>query len=87
MNKVRSIFVALTLLVFTSVAWANPLNINTASVDELAASISGVGPGKAAAIVAYREQHGPFGSVEDLTRVKGIGVKTIEAHRDILAVE
>ena len=29
MNKVRSIFVALTLLVFTSVAWANPLNINS----------------------------------------------------------
>jgi competence protein ComEA len=51
---------------------ARPVNINTASVSELAA-INGLGEVKAKAIVAYREQNGPFKSVDDLKGVKGIG--------------
>ncbi len=49
-----------------------PVNINTASAAELAA-INGLGEVKAKAIVAYREQNGPFKSVDDLKEVKGIG--------------
>lgn len=49
-----------------------PVNINTASASELAA-ISGLGEVKAKAIVAYREQKGPFKSVDELREVKGIG--------------
>ena len=49
-----------------------PVNINTASAAELAA-INGLGAVKAKAIVAYREQNGPFKSVDDLKEVKGIG--------------
>jgi competence protein ComEA len=49
-----------------------PVNINTASASELAA-IKGLGEVKAKAIVAYREQNGPFKSVEQLKEVKGIG--------------
>ena len=48
------------------------VNINTASASELAA-INGLGEVKAKAIVAYREQNGPFKSVDDLKEVKGIG--------------
>ena len=48
------------------------VNINTASAEELKA-LPGVGPSKAAAIVAYREQNGRFKSVEELKNVKGIG--------------
>ncbi len=49
-----------------------PVNINTASASELAA-INGLGEVKAKAIVAYREQNGPFKSVDQLKEVKGIG--------------
>ena len=41
------------------------VNLNTASVGELDA-IKGIGPGKAKAIVQYRDKHGPFKSVDDL---------------------
>jgi competence protein ComEA len=51
---------------------ARSVNINTASASELAA-INGLGEVKAKAIVAYREQNGPFKSVDDLKEVKGIG--------------
>jgi competence protein ComEA len=40
--------------------------------------IQGIGDGLARRIVADREQNGPFGSVDDLARVKGIGPKTLE---------
>ena len=48
--------------------------------------MNGVGEKKAATIVAYRETHGPFQRVEDLSNVKGIGVSTVEKNRDNLAV-
>jgi competence ComEA-like helix-hairpin-helix protein len=49
-----------------------PLNINTASASELDA-LPGIGPSKAAAILRYREEHGPFTRTEDLARVPGFG--------------
>lgn len=49
------------------------VNINTASADELTA-LPGIGPSKAAAIIADR----PYSSVEDLQRVPGIGASTVE---------
>jgi competence protein ComEA len=49
-----------------------PLNLNTATASELDA-LPGVGPSKAAAILRYRELHGPFNTVEDLRRVPGFG--------------
>ncbi|MCI0401242.1 MAG: helix-hairpin-helix domain-containing protein [Gammaproteobacteria bacterium] len=62
------------------------VNINTADAKTLASAMKGVGPVKAEAIVAYREQHGPFMSVEDLTLVDGIGEQTVDMNRDILTV-
>lgn len=87
MDIFRNMVVALALLLFTSLANANPININTASASVLAESIVGVGPGKAAAIVEYRTQNGPFLSIEDLAKVSGIGSKTIEANKENLSVE
>jgi len=54
-----------------------PININTATADELTA-LPNVGPKTAEAIVAYRAEHGPFAKPEDLMAVKGIGEKTFE---------
>ena len=48
------------------------VNINTATATELEA-LPGIGPAKAKAIVAYRQQNGQFKTVEDLKKVKGIG--------------
>lgn len=69
---------ALSLL---STAALAAVNVNTASANELA-QLSGVGPAKAAAIVDYREDNGPFKTVDGLTQVSGIGDKTVANLRD-----
>ena len=64
---------------------SGPVNINTA--DEAALDrIPGVGPATARAIVEEREKNGPFSSVDDVTRVEGIGKKKLERMRDSLCV-
>ena len=57
------------------------ININTANAAELD-HLPGIGPTKAAAIVAYREQNGPFKAIEDLANVSGIGPNTVETLRE-----
>jgi len=65
-------------------AWAAvTVNINTASSQQLQ-QVQGIGPKTAALIVAYRDEHGTFKSVDDLLQVKGIGEKTLEKIRDEL---
>lgn len=61
------------------------VHINTASEEEIL-QLSGIGPSKAAAIIAYREEHGPFEKVEDLLNVTGIGEKTLEKIREQIVV-
>lgn len=57
-----------------------PIDINTASAVELEA-LSGVGPATAAAIVAHRDEHGPFATVDELLDVRGIGDAKLEQIR------
>jgi competence protein ComEA len=57
------------------------ININSASATELE-TLSGIGEVLAATIVEYREQNGPFASVEDLMDVSGIGPATLDEIRD-----
>lgn len=66
---------------------AKPLNINSASADELAHGLKGIGPAKANAIVAYRKAHGPFHSVNELANVKGIGQATIGKNRSLIRLQ
>lgn len=62
----------------TETAARATININTATADELAAFLPGIGKTKANRIVDYRETAGGFDSVEELLCVKGIGEKTLE---------
>lgn len=61
------------------------VNINTASEQELSA-ISGIGAGKAAAIVQYRQENGSFSSVEDIMKVSGIKEGTYEKIKDKITI-
>jgi competence protein ComEA len=61
------------------------ININSATAAELD-SLSGIGPTKAQAIVDYRDENGPFRTVDDLLNVPGIGPKTLETIRDQITV-
>lgn len=65
---------------------ATPININTASVEELQ-QIKGIGKTRAEAIVTYREENGSFATVEDLLEVKGIGEATLARNHGMLIVE
>lgn len=60
------------------------VDINTASVEELADALHGVGLSKAEAIVAYREANGPFTNPDELVNVRGIGMRTVDRNRDRL---
>ncbi len=57
------------------------VNINTADADTLT-SLNGIGEAKAAAIVAYREEHGSFQSLEEIMEVSGIGEGTYDKIKD-----
>jgi comEA protein len=59
------------------VVYSAPFNINKASAVELE-TISGIGGVIAQRIIKYRDEFGPFGSPEDLKKVKGIGDKKLE---------
>lgn len=61
------------------------VDINTADVAMLQ-MLPGIGETKAAAIVAYRDENGPFSAVADLGMVKGIGEATVEKLKDKITV-
>jgi len=87
MTILRSVILSLALVLPSLALATGPLNINTASAAAIAEAIKGVGMQKASAIVAYRDVHGPFKSVDELAAVKGIGAKTLESNRTRLTVE
>lgn len=61
------------------------ININTASESELV-SLDGIGPSKAKNIIAYRETHGGFSSIEEIMNVKGIGEKIFKNIKDNICI-
>ncbi|MFC5695817.1 ComEA family DNA-binding protein [Pseudomonas sp. GCM10022186] len=63
------------------------ININSADAATLQGQMIGIGETKAKAIIQYREENGPFSSVDELLEVKGIGAKTLEKNREKLSVE
>lgn len=61
------------------------ININTATLEELD-SLPGIGEGKAAEIIKYRESNGPFDAIEDIQNVPGIGPKIFETIQPLITI-
>lgn len=57
---------------------ATKVSINRASAEQLAQTLNGVGLKKAQAIVSYREEYGPFKTLDDLKQVPGMGSALVE---------
>ena len=87
MLKIRNLAMALAFIVSAASLAGEPVDINSADAQSLSAAIKGVGMKKAEAIVAYRKQHGPFQSVDELVRVRGVGQKMVDNSRDQLTVK
>ncbi len=87
MKLFRQLLVAFALSLPMAVLAMDPVDLNTANAETLAETMDGVGIQKAQAIVAYREAHGPFVSVDDVTAVRGIGPTTLEKNRAKLVVK
>jgi competence protein ComEA len=88
---------AVTLLLAGVLSWsaahaaekgkpAQPVNLNTATVDELA-KLPGIGKTIAQRIVRHREKSGPFRTVEELLVVRGISRKKFEQLRPYITIE
>lgn len=78
----------LLLLVCLLVSFSTfAVNVNTATAEEIAKSLKGVGLSKAGALIIYRDKHGPFKSLQELTKVKGIGAATIDKNRENIEIE
>jgi competence protein ComEA len=58
--------------------------VNTASAEEIAENLKGIGLSKAQLIVDYREANGSFEHADQLVNVKGIGIKTIDQNREMI---
>jgi competence protein ComEA len=84
--KLITIAAAIALLALPVLSFAGQVNINTADAETISAELNGVGLSKAKAIVEYRQKHGPFRSIADLSLVKGIGEKTVDRNRDSIQV-
>jgi len=63
---------------------ASQVDVNSADARALAESLDGVGLAKAEAIVAWRQQHGPFETLDDLSKVDGIGPHILERNREAI---
>jgi competence protein ComEA len=85
MNLFKTLLVSVLLAFAVSGFATEVVDINHADAQALE-QLQGVGPAKALAIVAYREANGPFATIEDLAKVQGIGLRTVEINRALMSV-
>ena len=85
--KTMTTLAALAAFFASSITLAAPVNINTASAEEMAAALNGIGLSKAQAIVAYRQAYGSFGQADEIVFVRGIGESTYLRNKDDILVE
>ncbi len=81
--SMKAIALAFGLVAMPTLA-GQPVNVNTATAEQIAAGLDGIGVAKAALIVEYRNTHGQFKHADELINVKGIGLRTVERNRDFI---
>jgi len=86
MKTINSI-AALAALVVSSTSMAAPVNINSASAEEIAQALNGVGISKAQAIIEYREANGLFVRADEIVFVQGIGDSTFQKNKGDIQVK
>ncbi len=80
-------FIFTVLLILPTLVFAGEIiNINTAD-KEVLMSVKGIGERRAEAIINYRNEHGPYKSIDQLAEIKGIGQALVDANRSILSVD
>ena len=62
------------------------IHLNQATAEQLQ-DLPGVGPALSERIISYRDQHGPFSSVDQLVAVKGVGQAKLASFKDRLSVD
>ena len=72
----KKLYLTFILFLFLATSAIAKVNLNTATAVELA-TLPGIGPAKAEAIIKDRATNGNYENIEDLTRVKGIGDKMV----------
>ena len=82
----RTLFLMLLALLWTTVAWAANIDINSATATELT-SLPGIGDAYAQRIVEYRQANGPFSDPHQVTNVKGIGEGTYSKIAALITVD
>lgn len=87
MNLIKNVAFFLSLLCFSQFSYADAIDINQADADAIASALQGIGLKKAEAIVEYRQQNGPYRSIEELAQVKGIGARTLEINLDRIVIQ
>lgn len=75
------------LLLIPALLFAETVNINTADKETLMTVVKGVGEKRAEAIITYREQNGPFKSIDELAEVNGISTSIVENNRENISVD
>ncbi len=85
--KTFKILAASAALFCSTITAAAPVNINTASAEEIAAALDGIGLNKAQAIVDYRRAYGRFSHADEIVFVRGIGDSTYEKNKQDILVD
>ena len=78
----RTVLMAGLLGLLPVLAFAGPVDINSADAATIARELNGVGESKARAIVEYRENHGRFAVADDLMKVSGVGPQILRLNRE-----
>ena len=87
MKKILMAVFMTASLIAQSQVFAQSVDVNQATLEELVENLNGIGAYKAQAIIDYREQYGDFDSMEELLQVKGIGLSTLEKNKDRLVFD
>ncbi len=84
----KTFFTLILTAFFSIMSWAaSTVNVNTASIEEIASALKGVGLTKAEAIVNYRNSNGSFKHIDELVNVKGIGIRTVDMNREVITLK